>query len=216
VNILYKTRDECRANLLKYLLDVLSKVPVSRSRKIIDLGCGTGVVTAELAKMTRGEVYACDVDASALEHFRTKISHSDLAVRIRLINSSAFDLDFNNQPFDVVIAEGLLNVIGFENGLKLADRLLARSGFFVIHDEYADHENKMKLISEYNFQTEKTTFLTEKVWWNDYYQCLEEKINDLANSHEIKRIFASELSEIAMIKNYPERFRSIYYLLKKL
>ncbi len=66
----------------------------------------------------------------------------------------------------------------------------------------------------------KSFILDEKIWWNEYYSCLEKKMMDfkkeIANNINSKNVFKRERSEIDMYKKNPLKFRSIYYVLKKI
>ena len=113
--------------------------------------------------------------------------------------------------FDLIIAEGILNVIGFEKGLELIIKLLKNDGYAMIHDELRDDEEK-RIVFERNDLKELATFeLDETIWWNDYYACLEESIKSMDDSIS----YQNEIHEINEYKNSPEKFRSFFYVLEK-
>jgi len=95
----------------------------------------------------------------------------------------------------MVLAEGFLNVIGFDKGFVEVVRMIKRGGYFLIHDEYKDHGMKCDFIRKNNCELAGTVFLDEGVWWNHYYSHLEGAIN----SGEIKQraeLFKTDLNEI--------------------
>lgn len=138
----YEVKDLCRANLIKYLSEAISEIHFPDQPLVLDLGCGTGVSTLSIANHLNSKIYAVDNDFAALGQLNDKIKVRGLKDKVSVINRSADDLDFEPASFDVILAEGLLNVIGFETGLNISDRLIKSGGYFIIHDEVKDHERK--------------------------------------------------------------------------
>jgi hypothetical protein len=61
--------------------------------------------------------------------------------------------------------------------------------------------------------------LNEKIWWDEYYGCLEKKIKDcekeITDAKNGDELFRREKYEIEMYKKDPLSCRSIYYVLKR-
>ena len=53
---------------VEYRHKLYNMVNLKNQKKILDVGCGTGAVTDDLAVFTRGEVVAIDIDTKKLEH----------------------------------------------------------------------------------------------------------------------------------------------------
>ena len=210
----YQIKDKCRAGLLKYLAEAVSLLPEANNPRILDIGCGTGVPTIWLSENYGGMITAIDTDGNELERLNTKIIDKKLENKITTINISFFDLKAEPFYFDIILAEGFLNIIGFEPGfLKLAE-MLKGGGYFVIHDEYKDHEKKCDFIRKNHCDLVGTVFLDESVWWNDYYKQLEEEIESL-DVIQKNDLFKAELNEIELYKKDPSSFRSIYYVVRR-
>lgn len=210
----FRIKDFCRKNLIRYLEEAFCKIPPVENPHILDIGCGTGVPTLWLAENTDGNITAVDPDKYALEWLKCKIRDKNLSERITVLNLSFFDYKPSPESFDIIIAEGFLNVVGFEMGFRRVTGLLRKGGFFVIHDEVRDHERKCEFIRECNCNLTHTLFLDEVVWWNDYYRLLESEINSPLNDG-IKDLFKSDLDEIAYYRVNPAAFRSVYYIVQK-
>jgi len=213
-NTYFEIKDNCRKGLLKYMVQALIVVPELENPKILDIGCGTGVPTLWLAENLGGTITAIDTDKNALEWLQKKIMNTNLNKRISALNISFFDLRSDPDYFDIILAEGSLNVIGFRNGFLKVTGMLKHKGYFIIHDEYRDHQKKCGLISENHCELTNTLFLDEQVWWNDYYKQLEKEINSIKTS-QIKSLFKSEQKEIELYKSDPAQFKSMYYIVKK-
>ena len=210
----HEIKDNCRTGLLKYLAEAFTLVPKIIDPVILDIGCGTGVPTIWVAENYGGQITAVDTDHAALEWLRAKIIAKKLENQITTVNQSFFDLAKEASRFDIVIAEGFLNVIGFEKGFPEVIRMINKGGYFVIHDEYKDHEMKCDFIRKNHCELAGTVFLDERVWWNDYYSHLEAAINSV----EIRQrgeLFRSDLKEIEYYWLDATPFRSIYYIVKR-
>ena len=95
---------------------------------ILDIGCGPGMQTLDLAAYTSGEIIAVDTHQPFLDQLQRRIEIKGLAERVHLANVSMFDLKFPEQNFDVIWSEGAIYIIGFENGLRTWRRLLKHGG----------------------------------------------------------------------------------------
>lgn len=188
-------------------------LPKINNPKILDIGCGTGVPTVWLAENYGGTISAIDTDKRALEWLHIKITDKRLENQITTINIPFFNLKY--EPcFDIILAEGFLNIIGFEPGFMKVISLLKKGGYFVIHDEYKNHEMKCNFMRKKHCDIVGTVFLDEGVWWNDYYRQLEAEIESL-NTKQIIDLFKAELKELELYRKDASPFRSIYYVVRK-
>jgi len=206
----YEIRDRCRRNLNQYTIKAFSMIPPIDHPAILDMGCGTGESTMALLKRTDGHIVAVDADRSSLMRFREKVRAAGVGDRIEIIHGSALDTDILDSKFDIVLAEGVLHIIGFEEGLTVLLGHLKRDGYLFIHDGL-DHDAEMRaLFAKHTLTLMNSFVLDETVWWNDYYRCLEELIAGKDSS-----VFNVEIDEIAAYKRNPDRFCSICYILHK-
>jgi ubiquinone/menaquinone biosynthesis C-methylase UbiE len=211
----FEIKDICRNKLTRYLIRAVSAIPRKQKYTILDLGCGSGVPTIVLSQHFDSIIYAVDIDERALNHLKGKIAKLNLKDRILIFQQSVFEIDFADKYFDIVLAEGLLNIIGFEKGLQLVNPLIKDQGYFVIHDEVKDYDEKIEIIKRYGLSLIHSFILDEHIWWNDYYRCLEEYFQSL-NDKIVLTQFDNENKEIEKYRNQPALFKSVYYLLKKI
>jgi predicted nicotinamide N-methyase len=85
--------------LARYLLDHPETV---RGRRVLDFGCGCGVVAIAAARAGAREVIACDIDPLALLATRANAAHNDAAV------SLAKDFDDVEGPVDLILVADVL------------------------------------------------------------------------------------------------------------
>ncbi|PKM95952.1 MAG: hypothetical protein CVU84_03885 [Firmicutes bacterium HGW-Firmicutes-1] len=207
---IYEIKDNCRKNLSKYTIKAFSNIPKIENPFILDLGCGTGVPTIALTEISNGYVYAVDSDNSCLLWLREKIIALDYSDRIKVIHASVIDSTLFFRKFDIILAEGLLNVIGFEKGLDTMMTYLKPNGYLIIHDELFNKIEKQAIFKKHNLELLNSFVLDENVWWNDYYSCLEKSINNKNNDS----LFEQEINEISEFKMNSKKFTSIYYILQ--
>ena len=128
-------KEKVRKRLLRYTREAFRMLPQMDRPRILDIGCGAGIPTLELARLSQGEIIAIDIDQPALDIFARKIEEAGLTHRVQAINCSIFDMDFPDESFDIIWSEGSIYAIGFERGLREWRRLLKPGGFIVVHDE---------------------------------------------------------------------------------
>lgn len=206
----YEIKDECRKNLNKYTINAFSIIPKIEKPKLLDAGCGTGVPALALIEYFDGVIYAVDTDKLSLNWFKEKVSSLNLNDRINIINDSILNTSLFNFKFDIILAEGLLNVIGFEKGLQILINNLKNGGYLIIHDELKNDSKKRLYFKNSNLKLLNSFELMEDVWLNKYFSCLEKKIKII----EDKRLLEKELSEINENKKHSNNLKSIYYILQ--
>ena len=210
----FNMRDRCRLRLVKYLEQVLNDLPEFNNPKILDIGCGTGVPTLRLAEKYIGTITAIDTDKQLLGFLEHKIQRKKTSCKIETKNVSFFDFVTEPEWYDLILAEGFLNVVGFEMGFKRVIAKIKKKGYFIIHDEYKDNDKKIALINKYNCKIVNSLLLDETIWWRDFYGQLEIEINKLENAH-LRSLFINEINEIDQYKKNPSLFKSIYYVVLK-
>jgi cyclopropane fatty-acyl-phospholipid synthase-like methyltransferase len=213
-NKYYNIKDNCRKGLIKHLLKAIASIQTIDSPLVLDAGCGTGVPAIALALNYNANVIAVDIDTNALNQLKRKIETANLSKQITAINCSVYDLNLQENTFDIILAEGLLNEIGFRKGFQHLVKLLKRNGHFIIHDEYRNHNKKIEFIENSNCKVLDSYKLDDHIWWNDYYKDLEKEIYSPDNS-DVLNLFSKELKEIRSIKKDPSQYNSIYYIIKK-
>lgn len=106
------------------------------SGKILDIGCGTGLLAIELAKNLTGvEIIGLDLSDVALEVARDNVQKSEVIERISFQKGDAEDIPFADNAFYLVISSNTLHLI--MNPIKMFDeihRVLKPEGKFFISD----------------------------------------------------------------------------------
>ncbi|HDS45477.1 MAG TPA: class I SAM-dependent methyltransferase [Methanomicrobia archaeon] len=212
-------KDRFRANLLCYTRRAFRMLPAYNQPAILDIGCGTGVPTMELARVSNGTIIGLDINQPALDDLQRKIEAANFSDRVKAVNCSLFELEFPDESFDIIWAEGSIAVVGFEHGLAAWRRLLKSRGFLVVHDELGDVETKLNRITKSGYELLGHFYVSASEWWRTYYEPLEMRIAELrANySEDVKAlaVLEQEYREVALFKKNPERCASVFFVMQK-
>ena len=212
-------KDHLREGLVKYTRKAFQIVPKRPMPHILDIGCGSGVPTLELARLSQGEVIGIDIDQPALDRFTTKIKEAGLTNRVQALNRSIFDMDFVDASFDVIWSEGSIYAIGFERGLREWKRFLKPNGFMVVHDEQGNVTEKMEQISNCGYELLGRFILSKETWWTEYFAPLEKLITQSRGTYtddpKVLETLRQCQEELDMFKKHPERNSSVYFIMRR-
>jgi ubiquinone/menaquinone biosynthesis C-methylase UbiE len=212
-------KDKFRRKLSMYTRQAYSRLPHIPSPSILDIGCGSGIPTVQLAIISKGKVIAVDIDRKALQKLKEKIKILHLSGHITPVRRSLHKLRFKNNTFDIIWAEGSVTDIGFEKALKKWRRFIKTGGFLVIHDEINDYKKKITRIPEYHFTLIHHFIIQERVWLKEYFIPLKQRIIELQahykNKQGIMKILKQEEEEINLFTKTPEKLASLFYIMQK-
>jgi len=212
-------KDHFRERLIKYTRRAYQMLPKIETPHILDIGCGSGVPTIELAKLSAGEIIGIDIKQFLLDRLNGKIEEEGFSGRVKAMKCSLFEIDFPDESFDIIWAEGSIWIIGFEKGLKEWRRLLKPNGFLVVHDEIKTVSYKLKKIPSCGYKLINHFLLPEDAHWTEYYRPLEIRIKELymkyKNNSKALKILKKHQNEIDMAKRDPKEHSSAFYIMQK-
>jgi ubiquinone/menaquinone biosynthesis C-methylase UbiE len=212
--------DHFRRVFNKYTIEAFQKLPKLESPRILDIGCGSGVPTMELAKLNDGEIIGIDIDQDLLDSFSRKIEREGLTKRVKAIKCSLQEINFPDNSFDIIWAEGSITTIGVEKSLRGWNRLLKPKGFLVIHDEIKHFFEKRHLVASCGYKLIEHFSLPEEAWWEEYYKPLEIRIKELykkySNDPDALEELNTHQNEIDMVKFSPKSFQSVFCIMQKI
>lgn len=111
---------------------LIQRSGIREGMQVLDLGCGSGAFTTFVARSVdpKGKVYALDIQMKMLKQLQKKLSkpeNQDIK-NVQLINSSAYDLPFENNSLDVVYMVTVLQEIPDKNRALAEIRRVLKSG----------------------------------------------------------------------------------------
>ncbi|UCG00753.1 MAG: class I SAM-dependent methyltransferase [Candidatus Heimdallarchaeota archaeon] len=212
-------RDIFRKKFNQYTRKAFYMLPELSNPRILDIGCGSGEPTIELAALCKGEIIGIDIDQSGLNKLNSKIKAKGLTNRVKAMKCSLFDIDFPNESFDILWAEGVITTIGFERGLKEWRRLIKPKGFLVVHDDIRDMDSKLSAIPSCKYKLLNHFLLPGDTWWKDYYEPLEVRVNEIAleykNNPAVLKTLHKYQNEIKRVKRM-KKVNSVFFIMQKM
>jgi len=224
----------------KYTKKAFDMIPRIDKPNILDIGCGPGMQTIALAKLSGGHVIGIDIIQQYLDQLQESIEKEHLQDRVEAVNQSMDNIQFPEASFDILWAEGSIFIMGFEQGLREWKKFLKPKGYLAVHEmawikknppqeirEYwervypqiATIETNLRIIEQCGYRSIGTFPLPEDAWWELYYTPLENRLKDLRikfkdNSKAMEMIEESQL-EINMFRKYNAWYGSVFYVMQK-
>ncbi|MFX1340503.1 MAG: class I SAM-dependent methyltransferase [Promethearchaeota archaeon] len=208
-----------RAAFLRYTKKVFKIIPKLDTPRILDIGCGTGLHTLELARLTNGEITGIDIDLVALNKLENKINQKGLSYRIKIFNRSIYDTKFEDEMFDIIWDMGVIHLLDLKRALIECNRLLKIDGYLISGEANNWANKKIKYFPKFGFKLMNRIPWAEQCWWKEYYGPLEKKIDILRKKYDnidnIKQI-TQYINEIKMVKKNPTGFECTTYIFQKI
>jgi SAM-dependent methyltransferase len=171
---------------------------------VLDLGCGVGGQTLQLAELTSGSIVAIDSHAPGIERLNKAVAQRGLGHRVQAVVA---DIARPGQPlgaFDLVWSEGALYNIGLREALRVCHGLLRPGGYLAFTDaiwrkddppsaikagfeqDYPTMgrlEDDIAVIRECGFELVGHFTLPDEAWWDDFYTPMEARIAELRSQY---------------------------------
>jgi DNA-binding transcriptional MerR regulator/ubiquinone/menaquinone biosynthesis C-methylase UbiE len=221
-------------------LRALDKTNLPKKPLVLDVGCGNGIQTMDLATNLSANIVAVDNHDELLDLAKTNFRNLKSNSHVTAKNCSMTALPYDNETFDLIWSEGAIYIMGFEEGLSEWKRFLKPNGYLVVSDmgwfsdnppeeilEYWNTYNPgTKSIHEFKSAIKRTGYelidyfqLPQKAWLENFYIPLQKIINDMTKKYhdnsEALEVLKSQSEEIAMYKKYGKYYGYFFFVLKK-
>lgn len=227
--------NECTRKAFSMLTDLPAQP------EILDIGCGTGMQTTELARICpECRITAVDVHQPYLDDLARRAAAAGVGERITTVWASMDDLPFDDTSFDVLWAEGSIFVIGFSEGLASWRRLLRPGGYLCLTEAVWFTEKPSSEVAAFwnecypgittvrgncviaeraGYEVVATFPLPESAWWEDYYTPLIKRLADLrvaaAGDPDAEALIDFSEREIAVYREHAGEYGYEFFVLRK-
>jgi SAM-dependent methyltransferase len=210
-------------------LSLCSELP--KSPAVIDLGCGVGGQTLQLAELTSGSIVAIDSHAPSIDRLQAVVAERGLSQRVSAVVG---DMAHPGQPlgvFDLVWSEGALYNIGLRDALRVCHGLLRTDGYLAFTDAIWSKENPppavkagfdldypamgwleddVAAIRECGFELVGHFTLPDEAWWDDFYTPMEKRIAELRGKYDGDIEASAILDRLAEEPELHRRYSDFY------
>lgn len=205
--------------------------------RILDLGCGPGAQSLELAELCAGQIVAVDNHEPFIARLRRRVLEDGLEDRVQPRVADMRCLPFEPGSFDLIWAEGSIYLIGFSAGLREWRPLLARHGQIAVTEVSwlkADVPAEVRAfwqeaypgirsipenqaaIREAGYELHSSFTLPDSAWWDSYYRPLEARLAGLearyAGDPEALEVLAVERQEIELFRKFSDCYGYVFYI----
>lgn len=223
----------------RYTRQAFQRLPEMHRPSILDVGCGPGAASMELARLSSGDIFGLDFHQPFLDRLDVKIREAGLEDRVKAVHGSMFEMAFPEKSFDVIWAEGSIYIIGFERGLSEWRRFLRPAGYLVVtemawlrpdppaelcafwQENYPGIKSileNLRLITACGYRLIDHFTLPEEAWWVGYYGPLEERLQRLRRKYseepDALLVLDAEQTEIDMYRKYSKWYGSVFFIMQ--
>ena len=206
---------------------------------ILDIGCGPGMQTVELARCTNGKIIAIDTHQPFLEKLKQRAQAEGLSDKITTINMSMFALDFEAKSFDAIWSEGAIYIMGFEQGLRACQPLLKPGGYVAVTELAWLRPNPPALVQDFwaaecpgmqslrenldfvraaGYREIAHFVLPPSSWWDHYYTPQEARVAMLRTKYqddaEAIQLLDVTQKEIDLYREYSDWYGYVFYVMQ--
>jgi ubiquinone/menaquinone biosynthesis C-methylase UbiE len=207
---------------------------------ILDIGCGTGIHTIQLAKLIDGNITAMDNYQAFLDKLQNCSEKEGVADKIDCLIGDMGAMNFEKEYFDMIWAEGSIFIIGVEKGLIEWRKYLKSNGLMALTDLFwfkpappeelktffdqicpgmLDIDEARRVVERSGYNLIDHFQLPENAWWDNYYNPLEEQLKVFREKYrdnsEALNVIEFHQTEIDMYRKYSEYYGYIFFILEK-
>lgn len=214
--------------------------PLTAGQHLLDIGCGSGAQTLDLARATEARIVAVDNHPPFVAAVTRRAAELGLGERITAQVADMGALPFPDGSFDVVWSEGAIFILGFTEGLTRWRRLLAPGGYLVVSEYCWLQENPAAELREFlggdeadvgdvaarraaiaacGYRLVADFLLPERGWWENYYEPLARGLESFRASHGdnpvATEVAARSEREIELHRRHAGAFGYSYFVMTR-
>jgi SAM-dependent methyltransferase len=216
---------------------LMSGVPAAP--RILDIGCGPGVQTVDLLRISGGRVLALDFLPLMIARTQAAAAQAGVADRLEVLEQDMRQMDFAPGSFDVVWSEGAIYNLGFAAGLRKVREFVRPGGhvavseavwlkpdppapvreFWLEYPEIDTVDNKLAVIERLGYTLEGWFVLPRETWTVDYYEPMEQllavKEQEWASHPQGLAVIAQARQEIDLYRTYSDYYGYAFFVMQR-
>ena len=209
------------------------------SPRILDVGCGPGMQTIELLKISAGRVVALDIHPEMINRLHAAAERAGVSARLKTTVQDMEKMTFPLSSFDVVWSEGAIYIPGFEKGLKKFRELVKPGGYVGVSEavwlksrppsevvefwqDYPEIDTvaaKLDVIDRCGYEVLGHFVFPATAWTDQYYDPMERLIakrsQDWRGIPEAEAVLREATNEISVFRRYSDYFSYAFFVLAR-
>ena len=206
---------------------------------VLDIGCGPGAQTIDLARATGGTIVALDLFPRFLKELEARAREASVIDQITTLQGSMLEMRFANEEFDLIWSEGAIYIMGFAAGLAGCWPLLKRRGWLAVSEltwltddppaatrefwakNYAaltTLDSNRKIAADAGYENIESFVLPVAAFWN-YYGPGEARLHEVRQRHADDPQISARLDEAQLeydrYRKYSDAYGSAFYVMRK-
>jgi SAM-dependent methyltransferase len=207
---------------------------------VLDIGCGPGMQTLHLARLTRSRVIALDKHQPYIAQLMKRVLKRSHGHKVHATVADMNTLPFLDETFDLIWSEGAIYLIGFANGLRQWKPLLKPEGFLAVTEitwldpdpprevkafwglhcpAMQGKDQNIQTVREEGYHPLGTFQLPESAWWKDYYTPLQKRLTRLRKKYKSDpkalALLDEEQAEIDLYRAYARHYGYVFYVMQR-
>jgi SAM-dependent methyltransferase len=208
------------------------------SPRILDVGCGPGMQTVELLRITAGTVVALDLLPEMIARLTARAERAGVSGRLVTLRQDMNKMAFPESSFDVIWSEGAIYNLGFGTGLKKVKEFVKKGGYVAVSDpvwlksnpppevvefwrEYPEIDTaaaKLEVIERIGYEVVGHFIFPPAAWTEQYYDPMEKRIAEKAKEWrgipEAEAVLQEARNEISIFRRYADCFTYAFFVMR--
>ncbi len=218
-------------------LEMMTDLPPNP--RILDIGCGPGMQTVELLRISGGTVVALDLLPRMISRVKEAAVRAGVTDRLETVQADMNDMAFKPASFDILWSEGAIYFIGFEKGLERIKEFVKPGGYVAVSEavwlepdppreviefwkaypEIDTVDRKLQIVSRLGYETVGHFVLPASSWTDSYYDPLAKRVSEYEQRWngipEAKDVLAEARNEIDVFVKYSRYYSYAFFVMRR-
>ncbi|MEO1591823.1 MAG: class I SAM-dependent methyltransferase [Cyanobacteria bacterium J06632_22] len=222
--------------LTRQAFELMSDIP--DHPHILDIGCGPGMQTTELLRLSSGTVVALDLLPEMIAQVNTRAAKAGVSDRLETLEQDMAEMAFPEARFDIAWSEGAIYFLGFEAGLKKIKPFIKPGGYVAVSEvvwlksnppsevldfwqAYPEIDTvtaKLDVIQQLGYKPIGHFIFPAAAWMEHYYTPMAARIAEKTEAWrgilEAEAVLSEARNEISIFRKYSDYYSYAFFVMR--